>query len=281
MVVKIAGRYHHLGLDFCIITFYDPQRAAIIEALERADLPLECVYNVDSFQGTCHSSCISITCPTGLLILNRRCSGNEADYVILSSVRTKLPGFLNSQPRMNVALTRCCKGMVVVTNKGFLEHAGKGTLLGKLCRTWSRHCDDACWIDRKAMLNNSVALPGLPLSLPPPPALSMSQHRPRPTPVRSSNQRTKMPPRGGPPSSKPQTRTRTQTQTHRASSLSTLARPVVPVGSVSMIESLRLGIQMAAVQRQPVDDTFPSLRELATVLDQPSRRRKPKGRKAN
>ena len=284
MVVKIAGRYHHLGLDFCIITFYDPQRAAIVEALEKVDLPLECVYNVDSFQGRCHSSCIRIACPTGLLILNRRCSGNEADYVILSSVRTKLPGFLNSQPRMNVALTRCRKGMVVVTNKGFLEHAGKGTLLGKLCRTWSRHCDDTYWIDRKAMLNNSVALPGLSLALPPPPALSMSsmsQHHSGPTPVRSPNRRTKKPPRGDPPPSKPQTQTRTQTQTHLASSQSTSARPVVPVGSVNMIESLCLDIQMAAAQRQLVDDTFSSLRELATALDQPSRRRKPKGRKAN
>lgn len=54
MVVKIAGRYQELGLNFCVITFYDPQRAAIITALENADLRSECVYNVDSFQGMCH-----------------------------------------------------------------------------------------------------------------------------------------------------------------------------------------------------------------------------------
>jgi superfamily I DNA and/or RNA helicase len=51
MVVRVARRYHQLKLGFCIITFYDPQRAAIIRALENDDLPSDCVYNVDSFQG--------------------------------------------------------------------------------------------------------------------------------------------------------------------------------------------------------------------------------------
>lgn len=82
--------------------------------------------------------------------------------MILSSVRTKRPGFLKSQPRMNVALTRCRKGMVVVTDKSFLQGKGKKTLLGKLCLTWSKH-HDTCWNDWKAVLNNLVALPGLPV----------------------------------------------------------------------------------------------------------------------
>jgi superfamily I DNA and/or RNA helicase len=51
MVVRVARQYHQYGLEFCIITFYDPQRAAIIQALEDADLPSELVHNVDSFQG--------------------------------------------------------------------------------------------------------------------------------------------------------------------------------------------------------------------------------------
>jgi superfamily I DNA and/or RNA helicase len=53
MVIHIARQYHQHRLDFCIITFYDPQRAAIIKALEDADLPSERVHNVDSFQGMC------------------------------------------------------------------------------------------------------------------------------------------------------------------------------------------------------------------------------------
>ncbi|KAI9510321.1 AAA domain-containing protein, partial [Russula earlei] len=112
MVVRVAKRYKQHGLTFCIITFYDPQRAAITKAFENEDLPTGCVYNVDSFQG------------------------NEADYVILSSVRTQQPGFLNSSSRMNVALTRCRKGMVIVTHKGFLQGAGWSTLLGQLSRAW-------------------------------------------------------------------------------------------------------------------------------------------------
>jgi superfamily I DNA and/or RNA helicase len=55
MVVRVAERYQEHGLDFCIITFYDPQRAAITQALKNASLPSERVYNVDSFQGMCHS----------------------------------------------------------------------------------------------------------------------------------------------------------------------------------------------------------------------------------
>jgi hypothetical protein len=57
MVVRVARRYHQLKLSFCIITFYDPQRAAIIGALENDDLPSDCVYNVDSFQGMWRSPC--------------------------------------------------------------------------------------------------------------------------------------------------------------------------------------------------------------------------------
>jgi superfamily I DNA and/or RNA helicase len=63
MVVRVARRYQQRELDFCIITFYDPQRAAIIKALEKADLQSERVYNVDSFQGMCDTPHISITRP--------------------------------------------------------------------------------------------------------------------------------------------------------------------------------------------------------------------------
>jgi regulator of nonsense transcripts 1 len=54
MVVRIARRYKQHNLKFCIITFYDLQRAAIAEAMEDANFPTDCVYNVDSFQGMDH-----------------------------------------------------------------------------------------------------------------------------------------------------------------------------------------------------------------------------------
>jgi hypothetical protein len=111
--------------------------------------------------------------------------------VILSSVRTQQAGFLNSRPRMNVALTRCRKGMIVVTNKCFLRGAGSKTLLGQLCSTWSQHGD--AWIDWKAILNDSVTLPGLPapppkplkrpVLLPAPASVSVFQRLPVPTKI--------------------------------------------------------------------------------------------------
>ena len=166
--------------------------------------------------------------------------------MILSSVRTKWPGFLKSQPRMNVAMTRCRKGMVVVTDKSFLQGKGKKTLLGQLGRTWSNH-HDACWIDWKVVLNNAAALPGLPLLSPPP------------SPSHLQNCGTTMPPRN--PLS--------QAQTHQAP-LSTLAVPAS--GSASVVGSGHR-TTTTAVRRE-------TLRPLAAAPpDQSSRRRGKKGRK--
>ncbi|KAK0471192.1 AAA domain-containing protein, partial [Armillaria novae-zelandiae] len=95
--------------DFCVITPYDAQRAAIEEELKSQDLPWERrVFNVDSFQG------------------------NEADIIIVSVVRCWNPGFLRSNERMNVMLTRCRRGLIVVSNKNFLLGSGRPTLVGKL-----------------------------------------------------------------------------------------------------------------------------------------------------
>ncbi|KAJ7095570.1 AAA domain-containing protein, partial [Mycena epipterygia] len=98
--------------NFCIITPYDAQRATIERQLKAENLPYDAVFNVDSFQG------------------------NEADYVLVSVVRTTQPGFLRSLNRMNVMLTRARAGMVLVTNAAFLHGAGGPTLLGQLARYW-------------------------------------------------------------------------------------------------------------------------------------------------
>jgi len=56
MAVRVARQYHKHRLDFSIITSYDPQRGYEEQlSLENVDLPSERVYNVDSFQGRCHS----------------------------------------------------------------------------------------------------------------------------------------------------------------------------------------------------------------------------------
>jgi hypothetical protein len=179
---------------------------------------------------------------------------------------------------MNVALTRCRKGMVVVADKSFLQGAGRSTLLGQLCRTWSRH-HDACWIDSKAMLNNSGALPGLPAPAPP-----------RPNGMHGNNLswRTTMPPRSPPPS-----QTRTQARTHQDQAPPLARATLSPrtehwrrtlATTAASREAARLilsqwglggsgghgGAQSARpatwVRRDLDDDEFPSLQPLATAL---------------
>lgn len=49
-IVHLVQHYYS-EKDYCIITPYDAQRAALTAALKAEDLPYENVYNVDSFQG--------------------------------------------------------------------------------------------------------------------------------------------------------------------------------------------------------------------------------------
>ncbi|KAI0800410.1 hypothetical protein C8Q74DRAFT_412425, partial [Fomes fomentarius] len=105
------------------------------------------VYNVDSFQG------------------------HEAPYVIISTVRTSSAGFLKSLNRMNVMLTRCQSGMIVVTNRSFLTNSGRDTLLGKLAQQWRAWGDS--WIDPLALSDRSASLPGIPGLSPTSTTLSM------------------------------------------------------------------------------------------------------------
>ncbi len=191
---------------------------------------------------------------------------------------------------MNVALTRCRKGMVVVTGKRFLQGMGQSTLLGKLCRTWSRR-HDTCWIDWKVMLNNSGALPGLPT---PAPSRSNGMHN------HYLGWRTTMPPRNLP------SQTQTQTRMHQTQApLYTSVASSAPGSSRNVVRSQRpdlfetLGTILARRVHTPgsfsapggsggggggfqtattADDEFPSLLPLATALDQSSTRRSQIGR---
>ncbi|KAL1742687.1 hypothetical protein HDZ31DRAFT_22224, partial [Schizophyllum fasciatum] len=58
--------------------------------------------------------------------------GNEADFVIVSMVRTENPGFLRSLPRLNVLLTRCRRGMIIITSRTFIEGMGSSLLVADL-----------------------------------------------------------------------------------------------------------------------------------------------------
>ncbi|KAG5638089.1 hypothetical protein H0H81_001856 [Sphagnurus paluster] len=137
MVNLVKNYYKHT--NFCIITPYDAQRAAIERQLKAQDLPWERIFNVDSFQG------------------------NEADFVLVSVVRSgNLPGFLSSINRMNVLLTRCKKGLVIVTSRSFLSHGGRFTLLGALESHWSMLVGERAWVDWRSVSQGIVNLPGAP-----------------------------------------------------------------------------------------------------------------------
>lgn len=89
--------------------------------------------------------------------------GNEADYVIVSVVRSARAGFLNSPNRMNVLLTRCRKGLVIVSNRNFLDVNGGGsqTLLGKLVAYYRFQHPSYDWTDWRSISSASVDLPGV------------------------------------------------------------------------------------------------------------------------
>ncbi len=79
-------------------------------------------------------------------------TGNEADIVLISIVRSRDPGFLHSEQRMNVMLTRCRRGLVVVSSRSFLLGLGRSTLVGKLAR-------GRPWLESTAVTEQRANLP--------------------------------------------------------------------------------------------------------------------------
>ena len=64
--------------------------------------------------------------------------GTEADYIIISLVQTRSPGFLNDPGSTTVISTRCRLGLVVVCNGVFLmkDPFAKTTLLAGMAGAW-------------------------------------------------------------------------------------------------------------------------------------------------
>jgi hypothetical protein len=113
--------------SFRIITPYDAQRARIEDALKAGGLKWEdTVFNVDSFQG------------------------NEADFVVVSLVRTTRPGFLANDRRTNVLLSRCKRGMLLCASRKFVmdDERAQKTLVGKMAAEWAEAgCGWVSWAD--------------------------------------------------------------------------------------------------------------------------------------
>ncbi|KAH9481598.1 ATP-dependent helicase upf1 [Psilocybe cubensis] len=118
-ILTLSKRFFHQKKSFRIITPYDAQRTLLENALKEAGLPWEDMcFNIDSFQG------------------------NEDDYILVSVVRTQRLGFLSDHRRVNVMLTRCKKGMVICTHRGFIEGPARPTLISKLVESLG----DSAWV---------------------------------------------------------------------------------------------------------------------------------------
>jgi regulator of nonsense transcripts 1 len=114
-VIMLATELTERKKEFRIISPYATQTNLIMATLKELGMRWENMcFNVDSFQG------------------------NEADFIIISLVRTKTVGFLDNDRRANVLLTRCRKGMFVVCNRNLIVgDKGRNTLLGKFALAWT------------------------------------------------------------------------------------------------------------------------------------------------
>ncbi|QRV97959.1 ATP-dependent DNA helicase [Ceratobasidium sp. AG-Ba] len=138
-------------LEYAVITPYEGQRAYVQSMMEDAGL--------------------------------RDRQGNEADYIITTIAKTGSPGFLTSQNRMNVLLTRCKRGLVVVTQKDFAQRTD--SLLRGLIYSLEPYNP---WVSAEDVIAGYVNLPGSPaLNKRPTPQVA------RPVPA----SRTSLPPRPG------------------------------------------------------------------------------------
>lgn len=79
----------------------------------------------------------------------------------MSVVRSDKPGFLTSLERTNVMLTRCRRGLVVVSSKAFLKSTGASTLIGRLAQYCEKPPGKNTWVDWKAVSQNTCDLPGV------------------------------------------------------------------------------------------------------------------------
>ena len=60
--------------------------------------------------------------------------GNEDDFIIISVVRSRALGFLNDLRRTNVMLSRCKRGMFIVSSQQFLAGVAAETLVGQFLK---------------------------------------------------------------------------------------------------------------------------------------------------
>ncbi|ELU40958.1 hypothetical protein AG1IA_05010 [Rhizoctonia solani AG-1 IA] len=140
LVVQIVELYYNKvdkktgkPYDFQIITPYEAQRKMVHDML---------------------NGCMLIT---GIASAEITTQGNEADYIITTLTKTTFSSFLSSINRLNVLLTRCKKGLVVVSQKEFITRTG-----GLLRGLWWKYESDDIWKDADDVSKGYVNLPGSP-----------------------------------------------------------------------------------------------------------------------
>lgn len=79
--------------------------------------------------------------------------GNEEDYIILSLVRSQKIGFMKEKRRVNVMLTRCKKGMIILTNRVFIEGQAARSLVGGLAKAFG----PGTWLESGAVLHRDFS----------------------------------------------------------------------------------------------------------------------------
>ncbi|KAL0573213.1 hypothetical protein V5O48_008733, partial [Marasmius crinis-equi] len=122
----MSKSFKEANRSFRIVTPYDGQRNYIESEMKKADMAWEdTCFNVDSFQG------------------------NEEDYIIISLVRSRSIGFLTNLRRTNVMLSRCKKGMIVVTSRAFLSGVGSHSLVGDLMRGLEERLKSKAWLSKE------------------------------------------------------------------------------------------------------------------------------------
>jgi AAA domain len=75
-------------------------------------------------------------------------TGNEEDFIIISLVRSEKIGFLKEDRRVNVMLTRCKKGMIILTSRAFVEGKASSSLVGGLAKALGPQA----WVEARKVL---------------------------------------------------------------------------------------------------------------------------------
>ncbi|RXW22820.1 hypothetical protein EST38_g3022 [Candolleomyces aberdarensis] len=136
VVLKLAKHLQDAKMAYKIITPYEGQTTGIHNLMKQPESGLsweDKCFNVDAFQG------------------------NEEDYIIISLVRSKGLGFLDNLRRTNVMLTRCKKGMFIVTSHKFMDGVGGDSLVGELLDCLEDRLEEKVWLTEEQIDQGQIS----------------------------------------------------------------------------------------------------------------------------